>query len=191
MKKLVVLISGNGSNLQAIIDACQAKELNAKICTVISDKPQAFGLERARKAAIPTISKEKKLEQSRESYDSELAKIIDSFQPDWIILAGWMRLLSQSFLRHFPHKVINLHPALPGMFPGINSIARAFAAYQTGNIKETGVMVHLVPDEGIDSGPILAQKSVPIYASDTIETLSERIHHTEHKLLIETLKNLT
>lgn len=190
MKKLVVLISGNGSNLQAIIDACQAKELNAKICAVISDKSQAFGLERARKADIPIFSKEKKLEQSRENYDIELAKIIEPYQPDWIILAGWMRLLSQSFLGYFPHKVVNLHPALPGMFPGVNSIARAFAAYQKGDIKETGIIVHLVPDEGIDSGPVLAQKNVPIYANDTIETLSERMHNIEHELLIETLKNL-
>lgn len=190
MQKLVVLISGNGSNLQAIIDACASKKLSAEIITVISNKADAFGLERARKAHIPTITKTKLATQSREQYDTELAQEILKLRPDWIVLAGWMRILSNNFIKHFPEKIINLHPALPGAFPGTQAIERAFTAYQQGDIQHTGVMVHLVPDEGIDCGPVLAEKIVPINRQDTLEILAERMHATERELLIKTLKNL-
>jgi folate-dependent phosphoribosylglycinamide formyltransferase PurN len=96
-----------------------------------------------------------------------------------------MRILSSAFLDAFPQRVINLHPALPGMFPGTQAIERAFAAYQSGAVQETGVMLHYVPDEGVDSGPVIAQRSVQILASDTLETLSSRMHQVEHELLVE------
>ena len=92
------------------------------------------------------------------------------------MLAGWMHILSGAFLRHFPYRVVNMHPALPGQFPGANAIAEAFAAFQRGEIKQTGVMVHLVPDERVDAGPVLATADVPIYPSDTLEMLTNRIH---------------
>lgn len=191
MQRLVVLISGNGSNLQAIIDACQKQVLNAKIVAAISNKSDAYGLQRARQAQLKTIVEEKTSGQARQEYDQKLAQCITDLKPDWIVLAGWMRLLSNTFLQQFPGRVINLHPALPGMFPGTNAIERAFLAFQEGKINHTGIMVHEVPDEGVDSGPVLAQQTVPIYQDDTLATLSERVHNAEHELLITTLKKLT
>ncbi len=105
------------------------------------------------------------------------------------MLAGWMRILSSAFLERFPNRVVNLHPALPGTFPGTHAIQRAFEAYQSGQIEHTGVMVHLVPDEGVDSGPVLNQRIVPILPEDTLETLETRIHAVEHALLVETLRD--
>lgn len=188
---LVVLISGNGTNLQAIINACAQNELKAKIVAVISNKENAFGLERARLANIPAIIKTRQQDQDRKIYDQELADCVESFNPDWIVLAGWMHLLSNNFLQRFPEKIINLHPALPGMFPGTKAIERAFNAFKNNEINHTGVMVHFVPDEGVDSGPVLLQDNVPIYTEDTLDSLSERIHAMERKLLIAVLKNLT
>src|SRR4051812_30660209 len=132
--RLVVLISGTGSNLQAILDACAAGKLPAEVVAVVANKATAKGLERADKYGIPAKVKEQALTQERQDYDRELADLVAGYQPDWIILAGWMRLLSPHFLNRFPHKVINLHPALPGAFPGTHAIERAFAAYQQGKI---------------------------------------------------------
>jgi len=186
--KLVVLISGNGSNLQAILDACTSTELNAHVVAVISNQQDAYGLDRARQANVPAIVKAKPKDQERREYDTELADSVASYQPDWIILAGWMRLLSSNFLNRFPQCVINLHPALPGTFPGTHAVERAWEAYRRGEIDRTGVMVHLVPDEGVDSGPVIAQEIVMIKSDDTLESLEMRIHAVEHKLLVETLK---
>ncbi len=188
--RLLVLASGNGSNLQAILDACTQGELNAKIVGVIADKPQAYALERARAAGIPTCLMQKSKDQTRSDYDRELAKTAALFKPDWIILAGWMRLLSCSFLDQFHMRVINLHPALPGAFPGTHAIERAFEAYQNGQITHTGIMVHLVPDAGVDNGPLLAQQVVEIYTDDTLESLEARIHQAEHRLLVQVLKQI-
>ncbi|MEW5720442.1 MAG: phosphoribosylglycinamide formyltransferase [Chloroflexota bacterium] len=188
--KFVVLISGNGSNLQAILDACAAGELRAQVVAVVSNKADAYGLERARRANVPAIVQAKLKEQDRRAYDAELADLVAAYQPDWIVLAGWMRVLSSAFLDQFPHRVVNLHPALPGTFPGTHAIERAFDAYQRGAIKHTGVMVHLVPDEGVDAGPVLAQEVVPIQPDDTLDALEARIHVVEHRLLVHTLKNL-
>ena len=187
---LVVLITGNGSNLQAILDACASGELDAQVVAVISNKKDAFGLERARRANVPAIVKPKFKEQDRCIYDAELAELVAAYQPDWIVLAGWMRVLSSAFLDRFPQRVVNLHPALPGTFPGTHAIERADAAYRAGEITQTGVMVHLVPDEGVDVGPVLAQEIVPINDDDTVEDLEERVHTVEHRLLVSTLKTL-
>jgi phosphoribosylglycinamide formyltransferase-1 len=188
--RLVVLISGYGSNLQVLIETIARGELEAEISAVISNKSSAFGLERAKAAGIPAIVKSKSKSQDRQSYDAELADLVSSFQPDWVILAGWMRLLSMSFLSCFPNRVINLHPALPGMFAGVDAIQRAYEAFQQGQITQTGVMVHLVPDEGVDDGPLLNQEIVPIYTQDTLEDLEKRVHTCEHHLLVETIKQL-
>lgn len=190
MKRLVVLISGNGSNLQAILDACARGELNARVVAVISNKPDAFGLERARRANVPALAKSKSAKQDRRAYDAELAQLVASYQPAYVVLAGWMRVLSSAFLDCFPNRVINLHPALPGAFPGTHAIERAFDAFQRGEIQHTGVMVHLVPDEGVDNGPVLAQEIVPLFSDDTLESLETRIHPVEHRLLVETLRKL-
>jgi formyltetrahydrofolate-dependent phosphoribosylglycinamide formyltransferase len=187
---LVVLISGHGSNLQAVLDVCASGELNAQVVAVISNKSGAFGLERARRSNIPALAKPKITDQDRRVYDAELADLAASFQPDWIVLAGWMRVLSAAFLDRFPRRVINLHPALPGAFPGTHAIERAYEAYQRGEIDRTGVMVHLVPDEGVDSGPVLMQAEVLIQPTDTLESLEARIHQVEQALLVDSLKNL-
>jgi phosphoribosylglycinamide formyltransferase 1 len=189
-RKLAVLISGNGSNLQAILDACASGELPAQVGAVISNKGDAYGLERARRTNVTAIFKPKPKEQDRRMYDAELADLVASYQPDWVVLAGWMRLLSSEFLGRFPSRVVNLHPALPGTFPGTHAIERAYQAYARGEIDHTGVMVHLVPDEGVDSGPVLVQEIVPIRPDDTLDTLDARVHVVEHRLLVDTLKSL-
>lgn len=188
---IVVLISGHGSNLQAILDACASGELNARVAAVISNKRDAYGLERARRANVPAIVKPKPKELDRRVYDAELADLVAAHQPAWVVLAGWMRVLSSAFLDRFPRRVVNLHPALPGTFPGTHAIDRAYAAYRAGEIDHTGVMVHLVPDEGVDDGPVLAQEIVPINSDDTLESLETRLHAVEHRLLVDTLKSLT
>lgn len=187
MKRLVVLISGNGSNLQAILHACAENRLPASVAAVLSNKPEAYGLERARRAGVPAIAFPPLEGESRRAYDTRLAALVSSFDPDYIILAGWMRLLSSNFLSVFPNRVINLHPALPGTFPGTRAIERAYAAWQTGQIDHSGVMVHLVPDEGVDDGPVLASQEIPFQPGETLGEFEARVHAVEHRLLVETL----
>lgn len=192
--RLAVLISGNGSNLQAIIDAVKLRMLPAEIAVVVSNRKDAYGLQRAEKAGIPTLYFPLKpfsdAGRSRAEYDAELAARLGAYDLDWIVLAGWMHILSDPFLRHFPYRVINLHPALPGQFPGAHAVAEALAAYKAGKIKHTGCMVHLVPDEAVDSGPIIGAVDVPIYPNDTEETLAARMHGAEHTLLVQSLLRL-
>lgn len=185
--RLVVLISGFGSNLQAVLDAAKSGHLSADVVAVVSNKADAYGLERARLANISAIVHPLRKDQTRNEYDRQLAAIVSAYKPDWVILAGWMRILTNSFLENFPGQVINIHPALPGTFPGTHAIERAFEAFQSGQIDHTGVMVHLVPDENIDSGPVLNQQEVKIFPDDTLENLEERIHGVEHQLLVDTL----
>jgi phosphoribosylglycinamide formyltransferase 1 len=188
--RLAVLVSGNGSNLQAILDACASGLLKAEIVVVVSNRAEAFALERAKKSGLSIIIKERQPGIDRQKYDQELADEIATFSPDWVILAGWMRLLSAEFLNVFPNRVMNIHPALPGTFPGTHAIEQAYAAYQRGEIHQTGVMVHLVPDEGVDCGPVLGQTAVPIASDDTLETLESRIHIIEHQLIVKTLADM-
>ena len=190
MARLVVLISGNGSNLQAILDACKSGELNAEIVSVISNKADAYGLTRAKDAGVNAIHFPKQPNESRQDYDACLADYVSTCLPDYVILAGWMKVLTSSFLNHFPSRVVNLHPALPETFPGTHAIERAFEAYQRGEIEHTGIMVHLVPNEGVDDGPVLATEIVSINKDDTLEILETRVHQTEHTLLIKTIKEL-
>ena len=157
---------------------------------MISNKDSAYGLIRAQKAFVPAIYKPRRATQTRHEYDVELAGLVESFTPDWVVLAGWLRLLSRSFLERFPSRVVNLHPALPGAFPGLHAIERAWGAFRQGQVTHTGVMVHLVPDEAVDAGPVLAQEIVPIYAGDTLAELEARVHQVEHRLLVETLRRL-
>ena len=188
--RLVVLVSGNGSNLQAILDACRSGALPAEVAAVISNKSDAYGLERARLAGLPALALPKRREIDRLDYDRALAEQAAAFQPNWIVLAGWLRLLSMEFLGRFPGRVVNIHPALPGTFPGLDAIERAFAAWQHGAIDHSGVMIHLVPDEGVDSGPVLAQERVDFRPGDTLESFAQRMHALEHRLYVETLHRL-
>jgi formyltetrahydrofolate-dependent phosphoribosylglycinamide formyltransferase len=193
MARLGILISGHGSNLQALLDARQAGELpGAEIAVVVSNRKAAFGSERARQAGVPVVYhplgvyRDRGL--TREQYDADLAQILKRYGVEWVILAGWMHVFSGAFLREFPGRVINLHPALPGTFPGTDAIARAHAAAQRGEIDHTGVMVHLVPDEAVDAGPVLLQETVPIRPDESLDELAARMHQVEHRLLVEAVR---
>jgi phosphoribosylglycinamide formyltransferase-1 len=190
LSRFVVLISGNGSNLQAILEACASVELSATVVSVISNKADAYGLVRAKNAGVEAIHFPKQENESRRDYDARLAAYVSSCSPDYVILAGWMRILSSAFLSSFPNRVINLHPALPEIFPGTHAIERAFEAYQRRQIKHTGVMVHLVPDEGVDNGPVLAQQEIHFQPEESLEQFEARVHQVEHKLLVNTLKSI-
>lgn len=192
LPRLVVFISGSGTNLQALIDAIEKGNLQAEIALVVSNRKAAFGLERAQKAGVPTLYFPLKpyLEsgKSRADYDRDLGGNIHAYAPDLIVLAGWMHVLSPAFLDQFPAgKVINLHPALPGMFPGTDAIARTFEAYQRGEIHESGCMVHEVIPE-IDAGKVIAQAVVPFESEDTLEIFAGRMHSAEHQLIVEAVK---
>ena len=197
LARLVVLISGNGSNLQALLDACgqgpsrATPTLEARVVAVFSNLATAYGLERARQAGVPAIVFPRPKELDRAQYDTLLAGQVTACTPDWVILAGWMRLLGNGFLSRFPGRVINLHPALPGAFPGTHAIERAYEAFQQGQVDRTGVMVHLVPDEGVDNGPVLAQEVVPFIPHESLADLEDRIHRVEHRLLVSVIRELT
>ena len=193
--RLVVLVSGNGTNLQAIIDACDAtintvQQLDAQVIGVVSDKHEAFALNRAECHNVETAVVAAKLHETRQQYDARIAQIVGAWQPHIIVLAGFMRVLSNSFLSLFPNQVINIHPALPGELPGTRAIERAFIEFTQGSRRETGVMVHFVPDEGVDNGPVIAQQVVPIHLADTLSSLEARVHATEHALVIVALQQL-
>ena len=192
---LAVLISGTGTNLQAIIDEAEAGRLpDVNLAVVVSNRRKAYGLQRAERHGISTelhlLKPYREAGRTREEYDADLATLLRRYDIDWVVMAGWMHILSMAFLKHYPNRVINLHPALPGQFPGTHAIERAFEAFQRGEIEHTGVMVHLVPDEGVDSGPVILQEVVPIYPDDTLETLEERVHAVEHRLLPEAIRQV-
>ena len=184
MKRIAVLISGNGSNLQALIDHIATGDLEAEIVVVVSNRADAYGLERAAAAGIPTeVFPLGAVGGDRTVYDTELAALVASYVPDLIVLAGWMLILGSAFLDRFLNLVLNLHPAMPGAFPGTNAISRAHAAYQRGEIKRTGVMVHRVVAE-VDAGPVITMEPVPILPDDTVADLEERVHFVEHNLIV-------
>lgn len=191
--RLVVLASGHGSNAQAIIDACRARDatggLEADVVAVVSDRSVAPVLQRASHAGIDAVPFVRADGESRLTYDERLARVVRSYCPDVVVLAGWMRILSMAFLGSVDAPVVNLHPALPGDLPGTNAIERAFAQRDDGR-RESGVMVHLVPDEGIDDGPVLAVERVPLLPDDTLDTFASRMHATEHRLLVDALRDL-
>ncbi len=189
-KRLVVLVSGSGSNLQAIIDACGDDRLHADVVAVVSNKPDVFALQRADAAGVPAVHVGVHPGEERADYDARLADVVAGFDPDLVVLAGWMRILTMSFLGWFPQRVVNLHPALPGELPGTGAIERAWQEAVDGSRTRTGVMVHLVPDEGVDDGPVLGTASVPIDVTAGFEAFASLVHDTEHQLLVDTLTDL-
>ncbi|MGC9335771.1 MAG: phosphoribosylglycinamide formyltransferase [Anaerolineae bacterium] len=195
MTRIAILISGFGSNQQAIMDAAEAGRLpGVEVTLVISNRREAYGLKRAIQHGVPAIyfplAPYTRAGRAREEYDADLARLLHAFDVEWVVMAGWMHVWTEAFLRHFPFRVINLHPALPGMFPGMHGIEEAYAAYQRGEIEHTGVMVHLVPDAAVDAGPVVAQEQVPIHPGDSLDDLEARIHAVEHRLLVKALREL-
>jgi len=188
--RLVVLASGNGSNLQAILDACAAGALPAQVVAVVSDRRDARALQRADAAGVPGVHVGRREGEDRAGYDARLADVVSGFDPDLVVLAGWMRLLTLAFLGWFPDMVVNLHPALPGELPGTGAIARAHAEGLDGTRTHTGVMVHLVPDEGVDDGPVLATETIALVPGESLADLEARVHTVEHRLLVNTLRDL-
>ena len=185
--RLVVLVSGSGTNLQAILDAVAQQQLPAEVVAVVANKKKAFGLTRAEQAGVPTVYFPLKpyldAGSDRRAYDADLAERVEAFEPDLIVLAGWMLVLSPAFLDRFPNRVINLHPALPDTFPGTEAIRRAFEAYQNGEINHSGCMVHYAVPE-VDAGPVITQEIVPFYEDDTLDTFEARIHEAEHRIIV-------
>ena len=177
MKNIVVLISGNGSNLQAVIDACENQSIDGKISAVFSNKADAYGLERATQSGIDAHSVNPKEFESRELFDLALMAEIDKYQPDLIILAGYMRILSEEFVRHYMGRMINIHPSLLPSFPGLEAWKQALEY----GVKYTGCTVHFV-DQGIDTGAIILQETVPVMDDDTPQSLHARIQDAEHHL---------
>ena len=194
--RLVVLATGSGSNLQAILDACADGTLEAEVVLVVVNRRTAYAAERAAAAGVPSVYRPMgpfreavpdDPRRARERYDAALAAEIADARPDLIVQAGWMHLFTSAFLDRFPGMVVNLHPALPGAFPGAHAIDDAWAAHETDGLDHTGVMVHLVPDEGVDDGPVLASQRVPIMVDDTRETLEARLHEGEHEMFVATI----
>ncbi len=172
---IVVLISGSGSNLQTIIDRIADKTLNAEICAVISNKANAFGIERAKQANIPTEVIEHTQYNSRENFDAELTRCIEKYQPELIVLAGFMRILSDDFVNHFYGKMINIHPSLLPKYRGLHTHKRALEAGD----HEHGLSIHYVSAK-LDGGPVILQKKVPVLKNDTENSLAERVLAQEH-----------
>lgn len=177
MKKIVVLVSGNGSNLQAILDACQQGQINGSIAAVFSNKADAFGLERARAAGIPGHALEAAQFSDREAFDRQLMLEIDAYGPDLVVLAGYMRILSPAFVAHYQQRLLNIHPSLLPKYPGLHTHRKAI---ENGD-KQHGTSVHFVTDE-LDGGPVILQAKVPIFAGDSEEAVNARVQQQEYAI---------
>lgn len=177
MKNIVVLISGNGSNLQAIIDGCKQKKINGTIRAVFSNKADAFGLERARDAGIPAHALEASQFSGREAFDRELVQEIDAYAPDVVVLAGYMRILSPAFVAHYHGRLLNIHPSLLPKYPGLHTHRQVL---ENGD-EEHGTSVHFVTDE-LDGGPVILQAKIPVFDGDSEEEITHRVQAQEHAI---------
>ncbi|MEZ7861301.1 MAG: phosphoribosylglycinamide formyltransferase [Aeromonadaceae bacterium] len=177
MMRFAVLISGNGSNLQALIDACQAGRIQGELVGVVSNRADAFGLERAKAAGIATQVLSNQAFADRESYDAALIQALESWKPDLLVMAGFMRILTPGFVQHFAGRMLNIHPSLLPKYQGVKTHARAIAAGDTVH----GASVHFVTEE-LDGGPVVLQARVPIFPDDDEVTLAERVLSQEHQI---------
>lgn len=175
MKKIVVLISGSGSNLQSILDACHQGQINGHVVAVFSNKAEAYGLERARQAGVDAHTLVTTHFPDRNSFDQQLITEIDRYTPDLVVLAGYMRILTPGFVAHYAGRMLNIHPSLLPRYPGLHTHRQAIANKDSLH----GASVHFVTDE-LDGGPLVIQASVPIYASDDEASLATRVLHQEH-----------
>jgi phosphoribosylglycinamide formyltransferase 1 len=178
-----VLVSGSGTNLQSIIDACARNEMNARVACVISNKADAYGLERARQAGIPALHLDHRAYSGREAYDEALVATLREFEVELVALAGFMRIITCVLLDAFPNAVMNIHPALLPAFPGLHAQRQALEY----GVKVAGCTVHFV-DCGTDTGPIIIQAAVPVLEGDTEQTLAARIQKDEHRIYPEAIK---
>jgi len=176
-KRIVILLSGRGSNMQAVVELCAAEGWPADVVAVVSNRPGASGLAWAAARGITTAAVDHKAFADRTAFDAELARVIDSFQPDLLVLAGFMRILGADFVRHYDGRMLNIHPSLLPAFAGLNTHRRAIEA----GCKAAGATVHFVTPE-LDHGPIIAQAVVPVLPGDTEADLSQRVLVQEHKL---------
>lgn len=174
---IVVLISGSGTNLQAIIDAIEAGQIHGHIALVISNRPDAMGLERAARHGIPTQVIDHKEYDGRDAFDQALQRAIEAQQPALVVLAGFMRILTDGFVRHFEGRLVNIHPSLLPKFKGLNTHARAIEAGE----KEHGCSVHFVTPE-LDAGAVIGQARVAIASDDTADSLAAKVQRLEHQL---------
>ena len=175
MTSIVILISGRGSNMEAIVRAAQNEAWPAQISAVISNRPDAAGLDFARSHGIPVASLDHRQFPNRSAFDAELVKLIDSYKPDLVVLAGFMRILTGEFVNHYEGRLLNIHPSLLPLFPGLATHEQALEA----GVKEHGATVHFVT-EALDHGPMVIQASVPVYPDDTADTLAHRVLKQEH-----------
>ena len=176
-KRIVVLISGNGSNLQAIIDGCHNGSISGEVVAVVSNRPDVFGLQRAADSDISQQVVDHKLYATREDYDKKLQQVIDQYQPDLVVLAGFMRILTAEFVNHFQGRILNIHPSLLPKYQGLNTHQRAIDAGD----EEHGVSVHFVTEE-LDGGPVILQAKVPVFKNDLSDDLAARVHQQEHRI---------
>jgi phosphoribosylglycinamide formyltransferase-1 len=183
--RLAVLLSGRGSNFQAIHEAIGAKRLDAEIVAVISNRPDTAGLEKAREYGYAAHAIDHKTFASRAVHETEVLRVLEAAKPDFIVLAGYMRLLSADFIERYRNRIVNIHPSLLPAFPGVDAQAQAIAH----GVKVSGCTVHLV-DEYLDAGPIIIQRAVVVRDRDTAETLSARILDEEHEAYVEALVKL-
>ncbi len=184
--RVVVLISGTGTLLQALLDAQSQGRLDAQVVAVGSDRPGIAGLQRAAAAGVPSFVHPLAKGADRAAWDRELAELVGAHRPDLVVSAGFMKLLGAAFLDRFGDRIINTHPALLPAFPGMHAVAEALAQ----GVQTTGATVFRV-DAGVDSGEILAQESVPVLAGDDVESLHERIKIVERRLLVDTVNQLS
>ena len=184
--RLAVLLSGRGSNFLAIHEAIADGRLNARIVCVIANRPDAPGLARARELGYEAHAIDHKAFANRAAHEAEVLRVLGAVQPDYIVLAGYMRLLSADFVERYRNRILNIHPSLLPAFPGVDAQAQALAH----GVKIAGCTVHFV-DEHLDAGPILVQRAVPVLEGDTVETLSARILVQEHEAYVEALKKLS
>ena len=180
---IAVFCSGSGSNFQAIVDAKKRGELKADIALMVCDNPRAFALERAKREGVASLLVERKKFKSKLDYEAEIIKNLQAKKVELVVLAGYMRLVSPDFVRRFPNRVINIHPALLPSFKGTQGIKEALDY----GVKLTGVTVHFV-DEEMDHGPIILQEAVKIESGDSEETLAARIHKLEHRLYPQAIR---
>jgi len=185
LKNIAIFASGSGSNFEAIATAVINGKINAKVSLLVCDKPEAKVISRAKRLGVPVFVCSPRDFKSRLAHEERILVELNAARVEFIVLAGYMRIVGEILLSEYGGKIVNIHPSMLPAFPGMDAIAKAFAS----GASHTGVTVHFI-DEGVDTGPIIAQRQVKILPGDTLETLEERVHQVEHELYVEVLRGL-